>query len=180
MYNIEQPILQTAVVERRRCRVGPLLLIIIIIICTFVCLFCLFFFSKRGERGREHNSRVPGVAVETSAAESFSSPLPAAVHSRTSGVKQYVIINVYIYIYYFMCGAVRGWLHYYYCRFGSNVYNRKKKKESVIKLAAAIASTLISRLDLIASRRTSAPIPIRDKNRSAIAVRWDPGIYYER
>lgn len=64
----------------------------------YIRLFVLFiFFSKPGERGREHNSRVPGVAVETSAAESFSSPLPA-VYSCTSGVKQYVIINVYIYI----------------------------------------------------------------------------------
>jgi len=57
-------------------------------------LFVLFiFFFKRGERVWEHNSRVPGVTIETSAAESFCYPLPSCI-----SVKQYIIINVYIYI----------------------------------------------------------------------------------
>lgn len=65
-----------------------------------------------------------------------------------------------------MCGAVRGWLHYY-CRYGSNI--KGKKKESVIKLVAVIAVDIgfETRFDCETS---DIGTDIRDKNRSVIAV----------
>jgi len=130
--------------------------------CIRLFVLFIFFFSKRGERGREHNSRVPGVAVETSAAESFSSPLPAV-----PVVLNNTLLLMFTYILLYVRGGARVVaLLLLSFRFE---YIIGKKKESVIKLVAVIASTLISKLDLIARRRTSTPI-YRTKSFSAIAV----------